>query len=145
MYSNVPSGAIAAGDFTGDSKVDVASCWSSGLWYQDGANLGWTKVYGTAPYKVTYSDVTGDGQAEIIGSWSNGIWYRDVADFEWTQMTSYTTHKDIAACDFTGDCRADVASIWSSGLWYQDGATLCWKKVTSKAPSQVTAGDVTGA
>ena len=45
MSSDIPSGDIAAGDFTGDGKADVASNWSSGLWYQNGATLGWTKVY----------------------------------------------------------------------------------------------------
>ena len=60
MYSGVPSGDIAAGDFTGDGKADVASCWSSGLWYQNGATLGWTKLYGIAPYQLTAGDVTGD-------------------------------------------------------------------------------------
>jgi hypothetical protein len=61
MYSGVPSGDIAAGDFTGDGKADVASCWASGLWYQDGANLAsWTKISGIAPDSVTAGDVTGN-------------------------------------------------------------------------------------
>jgi len=60
MWSNVPSGDIAAGDFTGDGKADVASKWSSGLWYQDGASLGWTRVTSAAPYQLTAGDVTGD-------------------------------------------------------------------------------------
>jgi hypothetical protein len=59
MWHNVPSGDIAAGDFTGDGKADVASIWSSGLWYQDGDTLDWTKVTSTAPYTVTAGDVTG--------------------------------------------------------------------------------------
>ena len=37
-----------------------------------------------------------------------------------------------------------VASIWDSGLWYQDGAGFDWTKVSNAAPTQVTAGDVTG-
>ncbi len=39
---------IAAGDFTGDGKADVASNWTSGLWYQNGATLDWTKVTSAA-------------------------------------------------------------------------------------------------
>ena len=35
---------IATGDFTGDGNADVASNWTSGLWYQNGATLDWTKV-----------------------------------------------------------------------------------------------------
>ena len=142
-WNDTPDGAIAAGDVTGDGKTDIISCWSDGLWYQDGATLGRTKVYDTAPYKVTAGDVTGDGQAEIIGPWSNGIWYWDVAESKWTKMTSYTTSKEIAAGDFTGDGRADVASVWSTGLWYQDGATLGWTRVYHIAPDRIAAGDIT--
>jgi len=122
----------------------MVSCWDSGLWYQEGSNLSWTKVWKTAPYKVTCGDVTGDDQAEIISTWSSGIWYWDVAKSKWTKMTSYTTQQDIAAGDFTGDGKADVASCWNSGLWYQDGDTLGWTKVCKTAPYTVTAGDVTG-
>ena len=60
MYSNMPSGDIAAGDFTGDGKADVASNWRSGLWYQNGATLDWTKVNSAASDKVTAADVTGN-------------------------------------------------------------------------------------
>jgi hypothetical protein len=59
MTSSIPTGDIAAGNFTGDGKADVASCWSNGLWYQDGARLDWTKVTDTAPDSVTAGDVTG--------------------------------------------------------------------------------------
>jgi hypothetical protein len=60
MWSNVPSGDIAAGDFTGDGKADVASCWSRGLWYQNGATLAWRKVLSTPPTQLTAGDITGD-------------------------------------------------------------------------------------
>ena len=60
MYSGVPSGDIAAGDFTGDGKADVAAIWNSGLYYQNGATLGWKKVIDTAPYTVTAGDITED-------------------------------------------------------------------------------------
>jgi hypothetical protein len=60
MCSSVPSGPIAVGDVTGDGRADVVSCWPSGLWYQDGATLGWTKVYSTAPSKLAIGDITGD-------------------------------------------------------------------------------------
>jgi hypothetical protein len=60
MSSGMPSGEIAAGDFTGDGIADVASCWDSGLWYQDGTTLDWTKVSGAAPDSVTAGDVTGN-------------------------------------------------------------------------------------
>jgi hypothetical protein len=144
MTSSIPTGDIAAGDFTGDGRADVASIWVSGLWYQDGAALGWTKISGTAPVRVTAGDVTGDGRSEIIGTWSSGIWYWDAAASKWTKMTASTPTGDIAAGDFTGDGKAEVASCWSSGLWYQDGATLDWTKVSNTAPTQLTAGDVTG-
>ena len=144
MTTSTTTGDIAAGDFTGDGKADVASIWPSGLWYQDGATLAWTKVPGDAPDKVTAGDITGDGRSEIIGTWSNGIWYRDVAESRWTKMTSSVTDGDIAAGDFTGDGRADVASSWNNGLWYQDGVTLDWTKVSSSAADRLTAGDVTG-
>ena len=124
----------------------MVSCWDSGLWYQDGSTLGWTKVSvsNTAPYKVTCGDVTGDGQAEIISTWKSGIWYRDVAASKWTKMWHNVPSGDIAAGDFTGDGKADVASSWSSGLWYQNGVTLGWTKVSSTAPYELTAGDITG-
>jgi len=60
MTSSTPTGDIAAGDFNGDGKADVASIWGSGLWYQDGATLDWTKVTGSAPYRLTAGDVAGN-------------------------------------------------------------------------------------
>jgi hypothetical protein len=98
---------------------------------------------------VTCGDITSDGQAEIIATWSNGMWYRDVAESKWTKMWSLKPDIGIpfgnmATGDFTGDGYADVASCWKSGLWYQNGATLGWTKVYNYAPSQVTAGDITG-
>jgi hypothetical protein len=60
MTSGTPDGDIAAGDFTGDNKADVASCWSNGLWYQDGSTLGWTKISDSAPVNLTAGDVTGN-------------------------------------------------------------------------------------
>ena len=146
MTSFVTTGDIAAGEFTGDGKADVASSWDGdGLWYQDGATLDWIKIDDIAPFKVTAGDVTGDGRDEIIGSWDDGIRYWDVITSTWTQMTAFVTTGDIAAGEFTGDGKADVASSWGSlGLWYQDGATLDWIKIDDSAPFKVTAGDVTG-
>jgi hypothetical protein len=61
MTSYATTGDIASGDFTGDGKADVASCWDAdGLWYQNGATLGWTKVADSAPDSVTCGDVTGN-------------------------------------------------------------------------------------
>jgi hypothetical protein len=60
MTSETTTGDIAAGDFTGDGKADVASVWSDGLWYQDGASLAWTKIDSLPPYNLTAGDVTGD-------------------------------------------------------------------------------------
>lgn len=53
------SGDIAAGDFTGDDKVDMAQNWSSGLWYQNGATLGWKKVSSLAPHELTAGNIAG--------------------------------------------------------------------------------------
>ena len=60
MAASTPTGDIAAGDFTGDGKADVVSCWPNGLRYQDGATLGWTKISDSAPVSLTAGDVTGD-------------------------------------------------------------------------------------
>jgi hypothetical protein len=60
MWSYVPSGPIAAGDVTGDKRADVVSSWPSGLWYQNGATLGWIKVYSIAPSKLAVGDITGN-------------------------------------------------------------------------------------
>jgi hypothetical protein len=60
MTSETTTGDIAAGDFTGDGKADVASIWAGGLWYQDGATLVWTKVSDSAPDSLTAGDVTGN-------------------------------------------------------------------------------------
>jgi hypothetical protein len=145
MISYASSGDIAAGDFSGDGKADVASIWSNGLWYQDGDTLAWTQIDSSPPFRVTAGDVTGDGRDEVIGTWDNGIWYFDFVASTWTQMTSYACNGDLSAGDFSGDGRADVASSWGSdGLWYQDGATLAWTKIDSSPPYNVTAGDVTG-
>ena len=148
MTRSTPDGDIAAGDFTGDGIADVASIRTSGLWYQDGATLAWTKVPGGAPDRLTAGDVNGDGRSEIISTRSNGIWYWDETESQWTQMYPSTPTGDIAAGEFTGDNIADVASIWPSGLWYQDGNTLDWTKIPvtkpGGVPNSVTTGDVTG-
>ena len=138
---------IAAGDFNADGIADVASSWVSGLWYQDGSTLNWTKINNVPPSNVTAGDVTGDGRDEIIGTWGSGIWYWDATaspSNPWTQMTTLTGALDIAAGDFNADGIADVASSWGSGLWCQDGASLAWTKVSGAVPNSVTAGDVTG-
>jgi hypothetical protein len=60
MTADVTTGDIAAGDFNGDGKADVASSWADfGLWYQDGATLDWTKIDDSPPFRVTAGDVTG--------------------------------------------------------------------------------------
>jgi hypothetical protein len=102
MTSNIPDGAIAAGDFNGDGKADVASIWDSGLWYQDGYTLDWTKVANTAPDSVSAGDVNGDGRSEIIGTWSNGLWYWDGVTLEWTKVSD-TAPMQVTAGDVTGD------------------------------------------
>jgi len=148
MWSGVPSGDIAAGDFTGDGKADVASIWSSGLYYQNGATLGWTKVWSTAPDRIAAGDITGDGRDEIIGcggDWgSNGVYYKDFAKGTWHHPWSGTPTGAIAAGEVTGDSKSDMVSCWSSGSSYQNGATLAWTKILSTAPYNVTCGDVTG-
>jgi hypothetical protein len=148
MWPNSTPGDIAAGDFTGDGKADVASNWSSGLWYQNGDTRGWTKASDHACNNLTAGDITGDGQAELIGSWNSGgmigIYYGDFATKKWTQMWPNFTPGDIAAGDFTGDGKADVASNWASGLWYQNGNTGVWTKVSSTASNRLTAADITG-
>ncbi len=147
MYSRAPSGAIAAGDFTGDGRADVASVWSSGLWYQNGATLGWTRVSNKTPNRIATGDVTGDGWDEIIGcggNWASGVWYRDVFNGKWYHPYSSTPHGAIAAGDVTGDSKADIISIWSNGLWYQNGSNSRWTRVSHKAPNRIAAGDVTG-
>ena len=66
MWPTPPDGEdIAAGDFTGDGRADVASIWDNELYYQDGATLAWTRVPGTAPDSLTAGDVTGDGLSLI--------------------------------------------------------------------------------
>jgi hypothetical protein len=60
MSADVGAGDIAAGDFTGDGKADVASSWDNfGLWYQNGATLTWTEIDDMPPGRVTAGDVTG--------------------------------------------------------------------------------------
>ena len=51
MTAYTTNGGIAAGAFTGDGKADVASIWSSGLGYQDGATLGWKRIVHVAPFQ----------------------------------------------------------------------------------------------
>ena len=51
---------IAAGDFNGDGKADVASSWEDfGLYYQDGATLASIKIDDLPPNNLTAGDVTG--------------------------------------------------------------------------------------
>jgi hypothetical protein len=138
------SGDIAAGDFNGDHKADLAVTWGTELWWQDinsGRNY---RVYTVNPYHLAAGDITGDRVDEIIGTWDSGIYYRDVALSTWKAMTPYATNQDIAAGDFTGDGIDDVVSCWPSGLWYQNGDTLGWTNIYGIAPYKVTAGDVTG-
>jgi hypothetical protein len=59
MSASTPTGDIAAGDFSGNEKADVAAIFSSGLWYQDGDTLDWTKVTDSVPGRLTAGDITG--------------------------------------------------------------------------------------
>jgi hypothetical protein len=88
MTASKTTGDIAAGDFTGDGLADVASIWSSGIWYQDGATLEWTQVESSIPDFLTAGDVTGDGRAEIIGTFGDGIgtWYWDPTTLDRTRV-----------------------------------------------------------
>ena len=114
MTPDVTTGDIAAGDFNGDCKTDVASSWTLyGLGYQDGETLDWTQLDPYPAYSLTAGDVTGDGRDELIGAWFNGIWYYDFVAAGWTRMTTDVTDGDIAAGDFNGDGRADVATSWT--------------------------------
>ena len=60
MASDITTGDIAAGDFSGDGKADVAGIFDGGLWYIDGATLNWTKIDSSPPFRVTAGDVTGN-------------------------------------------------------------------------------------
>ena len=142
------SGDIAAGDFTGDGRADVAVNWPSGLYYHNGASpYAYTWLSDYPCNRVTAGDVTGDGRTELIGTWDSafrGIYYGNFVTKSWTQMWPNVPSGDIAAGDFTGDGKADVAANWSTGLWYQNGVTRAWTKVSDIACNNLTVGDVTG-
>jgi hypothetical protein len=144
IISKTPDGDIAAGDFTGDGKADIAGIFYSELWYIDGATLNWTRVPGIIPDRLTAGDVTGDGRFEIIGTWNGIIWYWDESRSKWTEITSKTPDGDIAAGDFTGDGKADIAGIFYGNLYYLNGATLVWTKIPGIAPDRLAVGDITG-
>jgi hypothetical protein len=74
MTSYTTARDMAAGEFTGDGRADVASVWSSGLWYQNGATLAWTRVHHLTPNRIAAGDITGDGRDEIIGCGGEGPW-----------------------------------------------------------------------
>jgi hypothetical protein len=51
---------VAAGDIRGDGKADIVASKDSGLEYQNGTTLEWTKVKDIAPDRVAVGNVTGD-------------------------------------------------------------------------------------
>ena len=147
MWPNFTTGDIAAGDFSGDGKADVAANWSTGLWYQNGVTRSWTWLSDEASNNLTVGDVNGDGRVELIGSWSgvyNGIYYGNFVTKSWTQITSVVPSGDIAAGEFTGDNKDDLCVTSFSALACWKGNTGPWFDVSSKLPYRLTAGDVTG-
>ncbi len=61
MYNGCPTGDIAASDFNGDGKANVAACWGSyGLYWLNTATSQWTKITDYAPVSLTAGNVTGN-------------------------------------------------------------------------------------
>jgi hypothetical protein len=112
MTADVTTGDIAAGDFTGDGKADVASSWENfGLWYQDGATLAWTKIDNSPPYSLTAGDVTGDG---IISGVVKGTIILAVVNDE--IVASEDTSERIPDVDKDGDGINESFSFTLTGI-----------------------------
>lgn len=143
-----PSGDIEAGDTNGDGIADVASCWSSGLYLQNGSTRTWEYLYSVAPYRVTMANVTGDARKEVIGTWSSGVWYFYRTSSGWAsrQITGYPPAGDISAGDITGDGWDEVVSGYSTGTWYWIPRTGGWAQLTSATyiPYNLACGDRNG-
>ena len=143
-----PSGDIEAGDTNSDGYADVASCWSTGLYLQNGRTRSWEFLYSETPYKVTMANVTGDARKEVIGTFSSGVryFYRDGSGWSWRQITAYPPAGDITAGDITGDGWDEVVSGYSTGTWYWNPRTGGWYQLTSATyiPYSLACGDRNG-
>lgn len=144
---DIPSGDIEAGDFTGDGIADVASCWSSGLWFQDESSRSWTWLSSDSPpRRLTTGNVARDKKKEIIGTYGDGVYYFDWDGSRWWKhrITSYVAPGDIAAGDITGDGWDEVVAGFGRGTWYWNPRTGGWTQTTTYNAYNLACGDGNG-
>ncbi|WP_406293480.1 FG-GAP-like repeat-containing protein [Embleya sp. NBC_00888] len=123
---------IAAGDFDGDGKLDIANIWTNGelrLYRGDGQGhiatsipLGVDASWGSIK-KITAGDFNKDGKTDLAGIWANGALRLYTGNGNATLNESIALWPDnswgpmraIAAGDINPNGRSDMIALWDDG------------------------------
>lgn len=174
-YQVTPTGSapevLAAADFTGDAKADVALATNPGVNPQDDEKVHWFRWRSTAelarfarqsavqfPRGMAAGDLDGDTYVDIAVADHNlsrvGIFYQ-TAPGQFSAMHTLATGSDpnaVAIGDFNGDGRPDLAvahggAFYVAIFWQQPDGTLSSPTtlaVGGGATNDLVAGDLDG-
>ena len=156
-----PSPIVAAHDFNGDGKSDIAWLNSNGdvgMWLMNGTQISQQSVLSNVPTSWTIvgqRDFDGDGYADLL--WRNtngdvGIWFMNGTQILQqpdlgNQPTSWTI---VATGDFNGDGKGDL--LWHNsngdvGIWLMNGTQILREPILGNMPTSWTivgTGDFNG-
>jgi VCBS repeat protein len=154
-------GSVAAHDFDGDGKSDIAWRDTSGntaVWLMNGAQLAQSAGIGTAPTTwsvVGQRDFDGDGKHDWIWRDNGGnvaIWFLNGAQIRQSAGVGNvpTTWSIVGTADFNGDGKGDI--LWGDtggnlAIWLMNGAQVTQSAGIGSAPtawSLVGIGDFDG-
>ncbi|OPC76481.1 hypothetical protein B4N89_46465 [Embleya scabrispora] len=127
-----PASGIAAGDFDGDGKLDIANIWANGelrLYRGDGKD----KIATSIPFgvdaswgsisKITAGDFNADGKTDLAAIWANGALRLYTGNGNATinesinlgSDNSWATIRGIAAADINANGKSDITALWDNG------------------------------
>jgi hypothetical protein len=113
-YKGCTAEGLAAGDFNGDGKLDLATPGAFLLGNGDGTFEPRQEFQsGAFPWQVASADLNGDGYADLVvaNSAATNISVKLGRPHPWSKLTAGvgTQPKDVAVADFNGDGHADLA------------------------------------
>ncbi|MFK0296176.1 FG-GAP repeat domain-containing protein [Streptomyces sp. NPDC090442] len=162
---------IAAGDFNGDGKGDVAAIWQDGtLRLYLGDNRGelaedYKKMWpddSVANMRIARYKVDNSGRDGLLMAWGSGYLHAYPTNADGTlngrhwamwNNDSWKTIPQFTTGDFNGDGKDDVVAIWGNGefRWYPgndkgtlDSARAMWHDTSWGTSLRITGGDFDG-